>query len=97
MNTQQSKPDPKGKAIASVILGTVSLVLVYNGLMEFYSCISFITVIVAAAGLFLGKTGLKSTKRNSAIIGIILSGIGLLGGIIWSAILILISISPPAW
>ena len=88
-NTQPSKPDPKGKAVASFWVGIISFLsipvailggkaLEWIGVNE--HTIMFPTVILilvagftAPIGLILGILGLKSTKRKLAIAGIILS------------------------
>jgi len=92
---QQSNPDPKRKAIASLVLGIISvglLLLLYGiigatiilGIMEmsgmgvFLMSLLFGALLSALVGLILGILSLKSTKRNFAIAGIILSAIGLL-------------------
>jgi len=86
---QQSKPDPKGKAIISLVLGIVSMLL---GLLPalFLALgmnpmaplpilnIVFLLPLVVLIGIVLGILSLKSTKRNFAIAGIILCLIGLL-------------------
>jgi len=92
---QQSNPNPKGKAIASLVMGIISGISVITiiitielltrlgalpmtpmplGEFMFY----WIDPLIAIIGLILGVLGLKSTKRNFAIAGIILCLIGLL-------------------
>ncbi len=62
------QPDRQGVAIASLVLGGLSL-------------LSFCLVICAAplglAGIITGIAGLKSSRRGLAIAGIVLSAIGL--------------------
>jgi len=92
-NNQQPKPDPKGKAIASFIFACISVVpqaimvllisrsgphaggIIVEGFQVLYSPIGMMSAIL---GLILGIMGLKSTKRNFAVISIILCIIGLL-------------------
>jgi len=98
MNNNQtaSKPDPKGKAIASFILGSISILpaipLLIAILRKSLLTTDFLIVLIYAMigmgstyrvplipllGVILGVMGLKSTKKSFAIIGLILSLIGL--------------------
>lgn len=94
MNNQQPKPDPKGKAIASLILGFVSVILVFYFIssiftsltyylpetldMWLYSSIWFVTPLAGLIGIFLGGRCLTSTRSNFAKWGIMLSALSLL-------------------
>jgi len=95
-NTQQSKPDPKGKAIASLIFGVISIIGLYlmysivpmRFIVSFRNPESFIfpviAIILPLIGLVLGIRGLKSTKRVFALAGIVLSVISLtIGSFLW--------------
>ena len=86
---QQSEPDSKRKAIFSLILGLISLILGLFPLLFLFLGMNpmapsrilnivFLLPITILVGLIFGIMGLKSTKRNFAIIGIVLSVIGLL-------------------
>jgi hypothetical protein len=97
-NTQQPKPDPKWKAIASFVLAVIALLLLspiyrrsplmnpWDLLLYFPRIIArwgillyfFFILIIAVWGLILGRKGLSSTKRNWAILGILLCIISLL-------------------
>lgn len=95
-NTQPIKPDPKGKAVASLILGIISTALVVITLVSIYGIMplpkffgpiafivmyNFAVIPIAMIGWILGMKSLKSTKSNLAITGIILSIVGLLTSI----------------
>jgi len=90
---QQSKFDPKGKAITALILGIISgfPIITFVLLVEFLHFIPPMTPmpilnviffpilpLIAIVGLIFGILSLKSTKRNFAIVGIVLCLIGLL-------------------
>lgn len=92
-NNQQPKPDPKGKAIASFVLGIVSVLwnhflwwiaLVFLGLSlgVFGPIVLYlyllITSLISIVGIILGIQGLKSSRKNMAIVGIILCVISFL-------------------
>lgn len=89
-NTQQPKPDPKGKAIASFWLGIITVILSLGFSLDFmldflstgYLRASMFYVlpalIIGITGLILGRRGLKSSKRATARNGIILCIIGLI-------------------
>ncbi|MCX7609458.1 MAG: DUF4190 domain-containing protein [Anaerolineales bacterium] len=65
--------DPKGFAIASLVLGILNL------------CSWFLPICggpLSIVGIILGILGLKSSQRTLAIVGIVLSGIGLLATIV---------------
>lgn len=91
---QPARSDSKRKAVASLVLGVISvglLLLLYGiigatiilGIMEmsgmgvFLMSLLFSALLSALVGVILGILGLKSTKRNFAIAGIILSVISL--------------------
>jgi len=85
----QSKINSKGKAIASLVFGIISispniLVRLLVDIIPFAIApvigffLFIITSLGAIIGLILGIMGLKSTKRNFAIAGIVLNAIGLL-------------------
>lgn len=93
-NTIQLKPDRKSiisLILGIVSVGSISLSYLITlgvaifGLMGvsqqigiFLAGLFFIALISAILGLIFGIMGLKSTKRNFAIAGIVLSIIGLL-------------------
>jgi len=99
--TQPTKTDPKGKAVASLILGiigSIPTILLVLGIIAPYIIMALYTMplliillgwlrkisfILLLLGLFLGISGLQSTKRNFAIAGITLCIIGLLVPIIY--------------
>ncbi len=60
--------EKKGKSVAAMILGIVSLV---------FSCIWWISIPCSIVGLILGIIGKKSGGRGMAITGIILSSISI--------------------
>jgi len=78
-----SKPDPVSKAKFSLICGIISILPILLTLITMYRAVMFawmlslITVPGAIIGIILGILALKSTKKNLAITGIILSLIGL--------------------
>lgn len=81
---QQSAPNAKIKATTSLILGIVSMILLISirfipmALASFGSFVVGIAIpLISIIGLILGVLGLKSTKRNFAIVGIILCAISL--------------------
>lgn len=89
---QQSKPDPKGKAIASLVLGAISILPFILLLIAFISPWEALRVfaylffvlpsyvlglILATLGLICGTIGLKSSKKKLAITGIVFSTISL--------------------
>jgi hypothetical protein len=86
-NTTNQKFNPKEKAIASLLLGSISIVLpflllaiswhiyVYPILwIPIFSPIELLSIII---GLILGSKGLKSTKKNFALLGMTMCVIGL--------------------
>lgn len=92
--TQSPKSNSKGKAVASLVLGVISMTLglmpevfLFLGMNPMAPSpilnIVFLLPIVALFGVILGILGLKSTKRNFAIVGIVLCIIGLLVPIIF--------------
>jgi hypothetical protein len=62
-----------GMAIASLIIGII------GGLAW---CLPFVGVPMAIIGIVLGVMGMKSSKRNLAIIGVVLCGLSLLAGVV---------------
>ena len=87
----QLKSDPKTKAFISLILGIVSGVpTIYALMINLFdikismaesALMGFILprgALLAVVGLIFGVLGLKSSKKNFAIAGIILCSIGLL-------------------
>jgi hypothetical protein len=86
---QSKKEDQKGKAIASLILGIVSILPLVGRIFIIYwiktipagELLVYLltrTPLIAFLGLILGILGLKSTKKKFAIAGIILCLIGLI-------------------
>ncbi len=84
---QQLKFDPKGKAIASLLLGSIGVVLPFLFLIMSWTTYSYpilwapifspVELVIIIIGLILGNMGLKSTKRNFALLGIIMCLVGL--------------------
>ena len=81
--------DQKGKAITSLILGIISILPLIGRIFVIYwiktipagELIRYLLMripLLAFIGLILGILGLKSTKKNFAIAGIILCLIGLI-------------------
>jgi hypothetical protein len=93
----EPKPDPKRKAIASFVLGVVSMIPFLELFVHFFFKISlpfisflFIPLVMILApyttgiiGFFLGRDGLKSSKKNFAKAGIALSIIGIVSYILF--------------
>jgi uncharacterized membrane protein len=86
---QQPQLDPKGKAIISLVLGIVSILLgllptLFLGLGMNPMApspilnIVFLLPLVVLIGIVFGILGLKSTKKKFAIAGIVLCLIGLI-------------------
>lgn len=91
-NIQQPKPNPKGKAIVSIILGIIVTILpfvilipkltsphagaVAGGILSIFGPLLILAVIVGLIGIILGIIGLA--KRNLALIGVVLGVIALL-------------------
>lgn len=79
---QQSKSDPKGKAIASVILGVISIVFI-TIIYIFPTGVSigrriYGIFLIALIGLVCGIEGLRSTRKGLAIFGIMICIISLI-------------------
>lgn len=89
---QRFQPSQRGKAITSLVLGAISgfPMIMFIILLEFLHFIPpmtttpFLNIIffpmlplIAIIGLIFGIKSLKSTKRNFAVVGIILCVIGL--------------------
>jgi len=73
---QQPKRDPRGKAITSLVFGAfgliVSIIFTYFIPSVISMIILYVAFIMALIGLVLGISGLRSTKKKLAILGIIL-------------------------
>lgn len=86
---QQIKSDPRGKAIASLILGFVSVIsgigaIYIYGSYDWSDPVLIVYSLFPLVGILLGKIGIRSTKKGLAITGIILSIISLIGTLlIW--------------
>ncbi len=63
--------DRRGLGIASLVLGIVSLCLIWIPL------VNVLGMIGCAVGLILGILGMKSSAKGMAIAGVVLSGISL--------------------
>jgi Ca2+/Na+ antiporter len=89
-NTQQPKPDRRGFAIVSFVLGIISLIaprlisLRPSGaetstqmMWGFYIAfpLMILSIITGLIGLILGIIGLRSSKKIFAIVGILLCGV----------------------
>lgn len=70
--------DKPGLAVASLVLGIVSLTL---GV-----CLAFIAWFAGPAAIITGAMSLKSSKRGMAIAGIVLGVLGTVGGIVNSIV-----------
>src|SRR5690554_2477100 len=68
LNQGPAVPDRKGMAVASLVLGIISVVLF---------CAWYLSLPCAVVGLILGILSLKSSDRGMAIAGLVLSIIGL--------------------
>jgi hypothetical protein len=66
-------PDRQGLAIASLVLGALSLLSI---------CLWFCSAPFGLAGIITGILGLNSSRRGLAIAGIVLSAIGLITSVI---------------
>ena len=87
---QLPKPGTKGSAVASIVLGIVTVTLpLYllvglanaphaGGILGFFGPLLILAVIAGLIGLILGVTSLKSTKRSLALTGVIIGVITLL-------------------
>ncbi len=81
--TKESKSNHKNKAITSLILGilsTIPIIILFS--RSFLPTKLFFLSLFSIVGIVFGVKGLKSTKKNIAIAGIIFSTIGLFGLII---------------
>jgi len=78
MNNGQiiQKSDPKGKSLASLVLGMisfgVSIFALYFPMSGVSMIILFGAFFIAFFGFILGISGLRSTKKKLAVLGIIL-------------------------
>ncbi len=84
--TTPSKINPNKKAVASLVVGIISVLggigaIYIYGSYDWGGIILIIYLLFPMAGLFFGKIGISSTKKGLAIVGIILSIIGLVGTI----------------
>jgi len=87
MNNSLNNPQSNWKALTSLIFGIVCLIIpllnyifcyrVRSQLCRILAQLWVISFFVAILGLILGITGIKSARRNLAIIGIIFSIINL--------------------
>ena len=104
-NSQQNKFDPNGKALASLILGIISLAPeilaliltigmlfgalggggigaslsgLTTGILKLFGIFTPLILVAPIGGIILGIMGLKSTAKNWAITGIILSTLALI-------------------
>lgn len=68
LNQGPAVPDRKGMAVASLVLGIISVVLF---------CVWYLSLPCAVVGLILGILSLKSSGRGMAIAGLVLSIIAL--------------------
>lgn len=75
--------DKKGMAIASLVLGIVSIV---------FSCAWYLAIPAAIVGLFLGVTANKAAKSGMTTAGIVLSVIGLIIAVIWVVVVVIIGV-----
>jgi phosphoglycerol transferase MdoB-like AlkP superfamily enzyme len=90
LSNQQLKPDPKGKAIASFVLGIVSMIptvlflialllaTITESLLGLLVLLFPLSMIIGLIGLILGIKGLESSKRNLAKTGIVICLLALL-------------------
>jgi len=87
--TQLAKPGTNGKAIASMVLGIIGILMVFTYVF------SFVSVILGIVGLILGISANKKQRSGIAIAGIVTSaislGFGLLEAISCVGLAILIS------
>lgn len=82
MSNSNNQPDPTGKAIASFIIGVISVIaLMFHFLFGLGIFLLGGSIIFAIIGLILGIMGLKSPKRALSGIGIILSVLSLVGNV----------------
>ncbi|MCX6798103.1 MAG: hypothetical protein NTX66_02745 [Candidatus Falkowbacteria bacterium] len=73
--------DRKGLAIASLVLGIIGIVTLLIPVVKinnFQVQIEIFSLLFQIVGLIFGILGIKSSKRKSAIAGIILCVVGLL-------------------
>lgn len=82
---QPTQPDRQGLAIASLVLGALSLLTF---------CLVFCAAPLGIAGIVTGFLGLNSSRRGMAIAGIVLGAIGLLVSVILSIVGVALM---PAW
>ena len=80
-NYQQNYTEPKnsGKAVASLVLGIISIVLCAS---------SVLTIITGIIGLIFGIKEASGNNKGMAIGGIVTSSIGILRSLIWTVVYI---------
>lgn len=92
--SQQPRPNPKGKAAASIVLGFIAAILpfaillpeltsphaggVIGGILSIFGPLLILAIIAGLIVIILGIMGLKPTKGNLALVGVILGIIALL-------------------
>lgn len=76
---QQPKDPKKGLAIASLVLGIVSLV---------FGCAFYLAIPCGIIAIILGAVSVKSTAKGMAIAGIILGSLGIVASVIFFIVLI---------
>lgn len=86
IDPQPSTAEAGGKAVASLVLGIISMIA---------WCLPIIGLPVAIAGLVLGVLDRQSSKAGMAIAGIVLSSVGLALSLINAALGILVALSQP--
>lgn len=80
----QGAGDKKGMAIASLVLGLVSVV---------FCCAWYLAIPAAIVGLVLGIKANKVVKTGLGTAGIVLSIIGLIVAVIWVIVVVIIGVS----
>lgn len=79
----QGTGDKKGMAIASLVLGIVSVV---------FCCAWYLAIPAAIVGLVLGIKANKVVKTGLGTAGIVLSIIGLIVAVIWVIVVVIIGV-----
>jgi len=91
---QQSKSNTEGKAVLSLILGLIGslmwypFLIIFGGILRWVltafqvAIIGSILLLIPIMGLLFGVQGKKSTKKKMALVGIVFSTVGLIGGIL---------------
>lgn len=81
-NQYPLQPQSSGLAVASLVLGILSILFVWIPI------VGLVSWVLAPVGLVLGLVAMnRPGSRNMAVAGAILSGIGLLGCIGWVVLL----------